>query len=263
MAPYDHVLFDLDGTLLLDAEALPGAAGAVAAARSAGCGVGVLTNDPVHSRAEQSARLAAAGIDVAASAIVTSGRALAGLAAAEHPGAQVLALGSPAFVRECREHGLVPVEDAAEAAVVLLGGSRDFSYADLTRVVRAVLVHDLEVIGSNGDATFPAAGGPAPGAGALLASVTFATGRAVRCAGKPEPAMFEEARRALGTGRCLVVGDRLDSDIAGGAAAGMDTALVLSGSASDADVAAWTGARPTHVLSGVGALGGLLEGRAA
>ena len=103
-------------------------------------------------------------------------------------------------------------------------------------------MHDLEVIGSNGDATFPAAGGPAPGAGALLASVTFATGRAVRCAGKPEPAMFEEARRALGTGRCLVVGDRLDSDIAGGAAAGMDTALVLSGSASDADVAAWTGA---------------------
>lgn len=263
MAQYDHVLFDLDGTLLLDADALPGAAGAVAAARGAGCGVGVLTNDPVHSRDEQSARLAAAGIDVAASAIVTSGRALAGLAAAEHPGAQVLALGSPAFLRECREHGLLPVEDVADARVVLLGGSRDFSYADLTRVVRAALLHDLEVIGSNGDATFPAAGGPAPGAGALLASVSFATGRPVRCAGKPEPAMFEEARRALGSGRCLVVGDRLDSDIAGGAAAGMDTALVLSGSTSDADVAAWTGAPPTYVLPGVGALDGLLEGRAA
>ena len=123
MAPYDHVLFDLDGTLLLGRPTRSRARPAPSrAARAAGCGVGVLTNDPVHSRDEQSARLAAAGIDVAAAAIVTSGRALAGLAAAEHPGAQVLALGSPAFVRECREHGLVPVEDAADAAVVLLGG---------------------------------------------------------------------------------------------------------------------------------------------
>jgi histidinol phosphatase-like enzyme len=69
---------------------------------------------------------------------------------------------------------------------------------------------------------------------------------------KPSPAMFEEARAALGPGRYLVVGDRLDSDIAGGAAAGMETALVLTGSSSLDDLALWQGAAPDHVLHGPG-----------
>ncbi len=75
--------------------------------------------------------------------------------------------------------------------------------------------------------------------------------------------MFEEARSALGPGRYLVVGDRLDSDIAGGAAAGMATALVLTGVSSDDDVAAWHGAAPDHVLSGPGDVVNLvLDGQA-
>jgi ribonucleotide monophosphatase NagD (HAD superfamily) len=85
-----------------------------------------------------------------------------------------------------------------------------------------------------------------------VAALQYATGVLAKTAGKPSPAMFEEAREALGPGRYLVVGDRLDSDIAGGAAAGMATALVLSGVATAADVAAWQGAAPDHVLDGPG-----------
>ena len=111
-------------------------------------------------------------------------------------------------------------------------------------------MHGARVYASSADATFPAPGGPVPGAGAFVAAIERATGAQVTTAGKPSPAMFEEARAALGDGRYLVVGDRLDSDIAGGAAAGMATALVLTGSSSPADVEAWDGAGPDHVLDG-------------
>jgi ribonucleotide monophosphatase NagD (HAD superfamily) len=113
-------------------------------------------------------------------------------------------------------------------------------------------MHGALVYASSADATFPAPGGPVPGAGAFVAALERATGVAVRTAGKPSPEMFLEARAALGDGRYLVVGDRLDSDIAGGASAGMETALVLTGSSTPAHVAVWEGAAPDHVLAGPG-----------
>jgi ribonucleotide monophosphatase NagD (HAD superfamily) len=162
----------------------------------------------------------------------------------------VIALGSIAFHGECLAAGLTPVPGPGGAVAVLLGGSRDITFADLTTATRAVLLHGTVVYASSADATFPSPGGPVPGAGAFVAALEYATGIRARTAGKPSPAMFEEARRALGPGRYLVVGDRLDSDIAGGAAAGMETALVLTGSSTRDDAEAWQGAGPDHVLAG-------------
>jgi glycerol 3-phosphatase-2 len=249
---YDHVLFDLDGTLLVGNHAVPGAPEAVAALRAAGVSVGFVTNDPIHSRDEQSLRLAAEGIVAEPDEFVTSARAIALLVADELGPVRVIALGSPAFHAECIASGLEIVPGPGGAAAVLLGGSRNITFDDLTVATRAVLMHGAAVYASSADATFPAPDGPVPGAGAFVAALERATGAVVRTAGKPSPAMFEEARAALGDGRYLVVGDRLDSDIAGGAAAGMDTALVLTGSSSLDDVAAWDGAAPDHVLAGPG-----------
>ena len=252
MARYEHVLFDLDGTLLVGAHAIPGAPEAVEALRAAGVGVGFVTNDPVHSRDEQVARLAAEGFHAEPDEFVSAGRACALLAADELGPAAVIALGSSAFRDECVRAGLQPVRGPGGAVAVLLGGSRDITFDDLTIATRAVLVHGAAVYASSADATFPSPGGPVPGAGAFVAALHYATGVLAKTAGKPSPAMFEEARSVLGPGRYLVVGDRLESDIAGGAAAGMDTALVLTGSSSEADVEAWQGAGPDHVLRGPG-----------
>ena len=253
MPRFDHVLFDLDGTLLVGDHAVPGAPEAVEALRAAGVALGFVTNDPVHSREEQSARLAAEGIHAEPDEVITSGRAVALLVADE--------LGSGSGDRD-RLAGIprrVPSppdsnrsRGQAGAAAVLLGGSREVTFVDLTIATRAVLVHGAVLYASNEDATFPAPGGPVPGCGALVAALERATGTRARSAGKPSPAMFEEARVALGAGSYLVVGDRLDSDIAGGAAAHMQTALVLTGSSTLDDVAAWTGAPPDHVLAGPG-----------
>jgi len=145
------------------------------------------------------------------------------------------------------------VHDPAQAEVVSVGGDLSFSYGDLRDAVRGVL-GGAPLYGSNRDRTFPTEGGPAPAAGPAVAAVEYATDTVARCAGKPERAMFDEARRLLGDGRYLMVGDRLDADVAGGAAAGMDTALVLTGSATRQDLARWTGARPTHVLGSLAEL---------
>jgi glycerol-1-phosphatase len=248
---FDHVLFDLDGTLVVGAHAVPGAPEAVAALRAAGVSIGFVTNDPIHSREEQAARLGAEGFEAAPDEFVTSARAVALLVADELGPVPVIALGSPAFHAECAAAGLTVVPGPDGAAAVLLGGSRDIGFDDLVVATRAVLLHGAAVYASSNDATFPAPGGPVPGAGAFVAAIERATGAAVRTAGKPSPAMFEEARSALGEGRYLVVGDRLDSDIAGGAAAGMATALVLTGSSQRAHLDGWQGGGPDHVLDDV------------
>jgi HAD superfamily hydrolase (TIGR01450 family) len=249
---FEHVLFDLDGTLLVGMRAIPGAPEAVEALRAAGVGVGFVTNDPVHSRDDQVRRLTAEGFRCTADEFVTAGRAAAVLAFDELGAAPVIALGSQAFRDECILAGLTLVPGPEGAAAVLLGGSRDITFADLTTATRAVLMHGAAAYASSADATFPAPGGPVPGAGAFVAALQYATGALAKTAGKPSPAMFDEARSALGPGRYLVVGDRLDSDIAGGAAAGMATALVLTGVTTMDDVDAWQGAAPDHVLSGPG-----------
>jgi HAD superfamily hydrolase (TIGR01450 family) len=255
---YTHVLLDLDGAVYVGDRAVPGAPDAIATLRSAGLRVGFVTNDPVSARGDYVERLAALGIPARAEELVTCAWAAAQLVAAEHPRARVLALGSEAWRDEHRDAGLRLVEDPAAAEVASVGGDRRFGYDDLRRAVRAVL-WGAELYGSNRDATFPDAGGPSPAAGTLLAAVEYATGRVARCAGKPEPGMFREAMRLLGEGRYLMVGDRLDADVAGAASVGIDAALVLTGSSSEADVSAWRGAAPTHVLASLAALPALLD----
>ncbi len=118
--------------------------------------------------------------------------------------------------------------------------------------------------GSNRDATFPNVDGPSPGAGALLAAVEYATGVRARCAGKPETGMFHEAERLLGAGRYLMVGDRLDADVAGahaaghGRGAGADRVVERRGRGGVGGAGAGGGARLDRRAAGAGAAGAYL-----
>jgi HAD superfamily hydrolase (TIGR01450 family) len=247
---YDRVLLDLDGTVYVGHGAVTGASEAIAELRGAGVRLAFVTNDPVSARAEYVERLGALGIDVAADELVTCAWATAQLVQEERPGARVLALGSQAWLDEHRLAGAVLVDDYREAEVLSLGGDWTFGYRELEASIRAVLA-GAAFYGSNRDATFPNVDGPSPGAGALLAAVEYATGTHARCAGKPETGMFHEAERLLGPGSYLMVGDRLDADVAGARAAGMDAALVLTGSTTRGELAAWEGPAPVAVLGSI------------
>ena len=251
MARYDHILFDLDGTLFLGDQPLHGAADAVAGARLQGLGVLFLTNDGQASRDAHVARLVRAGIPASVSQVLTAGRTLAQRVAAEHWRARVLTIGTPALDDECRLVGLTPVREPERAEAVLVVTSLETDMSELTAATRAISSYGAALFCGSRDATYPTRDGPVPGCGAIVAAIEAATGITATSVGKPEVAMFDEATRLLGSGRMLMVGDRLDSDILGGHRAGLDTALVLTGSTEFSDLERWGGPVPTMLLGGV------------
>jgi HAD superfamily hydrolase (TIGR01450 family) len=249
VAAYDHLLVDLDGTLWVEDEPVPGAARALQTVREAGMGVAFLTNDPAHHPEEYVRKLWRLGFQAALDEVVTVGAAVQYLLAGGGGGGTAFVIGGASIARHVTEAGLRVVNGtpfATRAEVVVVSGHHEFDYAQLRTAIQAVL-RGARLIGTSRDATFPMGDGPWPGSGAVLAAVETGAGRlADAIAGKPEPGMYETALDRLGAGRALVVGDRLEIDVAGARRAGLDSALVLTGGdphpAEDPD-----GPTPTHV----------------
>jgi HAD superfamily hydrolase (TIGR01450 family) len=255
LRPYDHVLLDLDGCLWVGESACDGAVDAVAALREAGRSVRFLTNDVRHGPEEFVRKLWRLGFQAAVDEVLSVGAAVQRLLV-EREGGAAFVIGSQALVDHVAEAGLRVVNRtpfAARADVVVVGAHEDFVYEELKVALQAITRGAL-LVGATRDATFPMPDGPWPGTGAVLAAVEAAAGRkADVVVGKPEPAMYEAARASLGPGRVLAVGDRLDIDIAGARRAGLDSALVLTGTTTRAEAAA-ADPRPTHVGDSLAAL---------
>jgi HAD superfamily hydrolase (TIGR01450 family) len=124
---------------------------------------------------------------------------------------------------------------ASRAEVVVVAGTEQFDYDDLRNASLAAR-RGADLLATARDPTYPQPDGPWPGTGAILAAVETASGRTAEIVGKPEPQLFLTAMDRLGEGRTLVVGDRLDTDIAGAARAELDAALVLTGETRREDV---------------------------
>ena len=214
-------------------EALDGAVDAVAALREAGKGIAFLTNDVRHAPEEFVRKLWRLGFQASVDEVVTCGAALQFVLAERSERGAAFVIGSQALVDHVADAGMRIVnntEFATRADVVVVGGHEEFDFRELRIATQAVL-RGAELIGVTRDRTFPMPDGPWPGSGAILAAVEEATGqRAERTVGKPEPDMYAAARDRLGDGRYLAIGDRLDVDVAGARRAGIDGALVLTGS---------------------------------
>jgi glycerol 3-phosphatase-2 len=127
-----------------------------------------------------------------------------------------------------------------------VAGHDDLHFLELRTATQAVLA-GAEMIAACRDRTFPTEEGPWPGTGAIVAALEYATGRTAHSVGKPDPQLFRTALDRLGEGRALMIGDRLDSDLAGAAAAGLDGAIVLSGATTRADAQAATDPAPVAI----------------
>jgi HAD superfamily hydrolase (TIGR01450 family) len=255
IARYDQVLLDLDGCVWLGDTALDGAPEAVAALRDAGKAVAFLTNDVRHAPEEFVRKLWRLGFQAALSEVVTVGATVQYLLS-ERDGGAAYVVGAQALVEHVAEAGMRIVnrtEFATRADVVVVGAHERLSYDEI-RIAAQAVRRGAELIGATRDATFPMPDGPWPGSGAVLAAIEVAAGReADRIAGKPEPAMYEAARDRLGDGRCLAVGDRIEIDVAGAQRAGIDSALVLTGGVTHAEVGA-ADPPPTFVAESLAAL---------
>jgi len=142
---------------------------------------------------------------------------------------------------------------ASRAELVVVAATSRFDYDDLKNATLA-LHRGADFLATGRDHTYPQPEGPWPGIGALLAAVETASERTAKIVGKPEPQLFHTAIDRLGQGRTLAVGDRLDTDVAAAGAAKIDSALVLSGGASEKEVEAWKGPKPKRVVKSLAEL---------
>ncbi len=255
LAGYDNVILDLDGCVWVGDACTPGAPDAIAELRSAGKGLMFLTNDSRHSPEEYVRKLWSLGVRASLEEVVTVGAAVQyHLAGRDRETAYVI--GSPAVFRHVSDAGLRIVngtDGATSADVVVIAGHDEFDFDELRDATQAVLA-GAEMIAADRDRTFPRADGMWPGSGSIVAALEYATERTARIVGKPQPEIFQTALDRLGDGRTLVVGDRLDADLQGAAATGLDAAIVLTGVASSEQARSASDPAPVAVADDLRAL---------
>lgn len=227
---YDVALLDLDGVVYRGPHGVEHAPESVAAARAAGMRMMFVTNNAARSPQDVAAHLVDLGIPTAPDEVTTAAQAAAALIADEaDDDTRVLAVGGPGLREAVLAEGLTLVEDATHSpTVVVQGFAPTLTWEDLAEAVYAISAGATHVA-TNTDATLPTERGMAPGNGSLVAAVVNATGVTPRSTGKPQPEIFHQAARRAGAARPLVVGDRLNTDLAGARAAGYPGLHVLTG----------------------------------
>jgi arabinose operon protein AraL len=231
LLPHRGWLFDLDGTVYLGETLIPGAAETIAALRAGGRRVAFLSNKPLATRDDYAEKLTQLGIPTAAAEVVNSSIVLARHLQGLDPGAPVFVIGEPPLVAELRAHGF-EVRGDADVRWVVIAFDRTFDYAKLNTALQAVRRHDARLIATNPDRTCPTADGEIPDCAGMTAAVEAVTGKRVEVVvGKPSPIILEVALQTLGVGatECVIVGDRIETDIVMGKRLGLATVLVLSG----------------------------------
>jgi HAD superfamily hydrolase (TIGR01450 family) len=224
-------LFDLDGTVYLGEALIPGAADTIAALRAAGRRVAFLSNKPLYTREDYAEKLTRLGVPTRPDEVVSSSIVLARHLQRLDAGAPVFVIGEPPLIGELRAHGF-EVRADADVRWVVIAFDRTFDYAKLNTALQAVRRHDARLIATNPDRTCPTAEGEIPDCAGMMAAVEAVTGKTVEVVvGKPSPIILEVALQTLGVEArdCVMVGDRLETDIVMGKRLGLATVLVLSG----------------------------------
>ena len=245
---YDAVLVDLDGVVYRGTEPVQGASAVLEKVHGLGRPLLFLTNNSSRTPEQIAAKLDGMGIAVSADEILTSAVATGVMLKAEEASGQTaFVVGEEGLKAALATAGVSVVEgEPYQTDLVVVGIDRSADYAKL-RTASLLVERGARLIATNGDGSYPAPDGLWPGAGALLAAIVATTGASPVVVGKPSRRLFEAAQALTGAGAPLVVGDRLDTDVAGAAGMGWDSLLVWTGAAHPRDLI-----RSTHLPTFVG-----------
>lgn len=254
---FEGYIFDLDGTVYLGETLLPGAGPAIARLRAGGRRVAFLSNNPTKTSAQYAERLARLGLPTDPGDVINSSQVLVGWLRREAPGSRVFVIGEQPLMDELAAAGFRLAERADEVDIVVASFDRTFHYGKLQIAFDAIRA-GARFVATNADRYCPVPGGGEPDAAAVIAAIEACTATRVEVVvGKPSPitarAVSELVR--LPPERCLVAGDRLETDIAMGRAAGMATALVLTGATTRAMLAG-AEVQPDYVIESLAELVG-------
>lgn len=239
----------MDGVLVHEGHALPGAGDVIKQWQEAGQRFLVLTNNSIYTPRDLSARLKATGLNIPEESIWTSALATADFLRSQKPKGSAFVIGEAGLTTALHEVGYIQTD--VDPDYVVLGESRSFSFETLTKAIR-LINNGARFIATNPDATGPSADGVLPATGSVAALITKATGREPYIVGKPNPMMFRSAMNKINahsesTG---MIGDRMDTDVVAGIEAGLHTVLVLTGIADDAEIAKYP-FRPNEILNSI------------
>ena len=225
----------MDGVLVHEGNALPGAAEFLQRLVERGRRFLVLTNNSIFTPRDLSARLSRSGLQVPEQAIWTSALATARFLSGQSPGGSAYVIGEAGLTTALYEAGYTLTDTAPD--YVVLGETRTYSFEAITRAIRLV-EQGARFIATNPDVTGPSPEGPLPATGSVAAMITKATGREPYFVGKPNPMMFRSAMNRIEahSESTTMVGDRMDTDVVAGIEAGLETILVLTGSTRASDV---------------------------
>ncbi len=249
---YKAILADLDGTVNRGNLLIDGAQQAYANLSRKGIRWMFLSNNATSSAADLAHRISKLGLTVTVEQFVNSASAVFDTLKKDYQKARIMIVGEPKLIEGAQRAGATIEEDPLKAEIVLVALDKGFTYDKLKRAHIAIQ-HGAAFWATNLDATFPVPDGFLPGAGSVVASIAAAAGRPPdKVFGKPEPDMAFLAFEILGlpAEKCLVVGDRMETDVLFARNAGMDSALVLSGAASREDLANYDYA-PDYVFDSI------------
>src|SRR6204780_1755042 len=219
---------DMDGVLVREEQAIPGADRFLARLRELGTPFLVLTNNSTYTRRDLAARLAASGLQVPEEAIWTSALATARFLRDQRPGGSAFVIGEAGLTTALHDAGYTLTDRSPD--YVVLGETRTYSFERITHAIR-LIAGGARFIATNPAATGPSLDGPLPATGSVAALISRATGVEPYSVGKPNPLMMRSALNAIDahSETAAMIGDRMDTDIISGLEAGMETILVLTG----------------------------------
>jgi len=221
-------LMDMDGVLVHEASALPGADQFLKRLKEVGRPYLLLTNNSIYTRRDLAARLRGSGLDVDEESIWTSALATAKFLDQQRPGGTAFVVGESGLTTALYEVGYTMTD--SDPDYVILGETRTYSFERITQAIRLV-ADGARFIATNPDPTGPSPTGPLPATGSVAALITRATGVEPYFVGKPNPLMMRSALNTLDahSETTAMIGDRMDTDIVAGLEAGLRTILVLTG----------------------------------
>jgi NagD protein len=242
-------LMDMDGVLVHEQSAIPGADRFLERLRERHLRFLVLTNNSTFTQRDLAARLRASGLDVPEEAIWTSALATANFLAGQRPGGTAFAIGEAGLTTALHQVGYTLTD--REPDYVILGETRTYSFERISQAIRLV-ARGARFIATNPDPTGPTPDGPLPATGSVAALISRATGVEPYFVGKPNPLMMRSALNAIDahSETAAMVGDRMDTDVVSGLEAGMHTVLVLTGITTRADAERFP-YRPSQIVDSI------------
>lgn len=228
-------LTDMDGVLVRENAAIPGAQKFLSALKKKDLPYLVLTNNSIFTNRDLSARLAASGLEVPEDNIWTSANATAAFLSQQSPNSSAYVIGEAGLTTALHQAGYVMTE--VDPEYVVLGETRTYDFNSLTRAIR-LIEGGAKFIATNPDKTGPSDEGTLPATGAIAAMISKATGRKPYFVGKPNPIMIRAGLNKIGAHSedAAMIGDRMDTDILAAIESGLYANLVLTGSTKLADV---------------------------